>query len=201
MEIALIGGFLGAGKTTVLNQLLRGMDAERLRVAVIENEIGTTGIDDKTLQGAGVHITPLFGGCICCQISGAFLEAVREIQDTIGPDWLLVELTGLALMDEMRASFREYGDAQVPLHTLAVADAARWDVLRRACEQVIRFQLADADVVLLNKTDLRGPDDGLLAEIQSFCRPGAPIIPISAVSHGALWATVRDAWRGREHGE
>ena len=197
MEILLIGGFLGGGKTTVLNRLLREMDTLGLTVAVIENEIGTTGIDDKTLRGSGVHITPLFGGCVCCQISGTFLTAVREIQQEVRPDWILVELTGLALMDEMRIAFRNYEDPSVAIHTLAVADAARWPVLRRACEPVIRCQLGDADVVLLNKTDVVPPTEEMLAEIRIYC-PQASVLAISAPDEEGLWPRIEQEWKERK---
>lgn len=194
MEILLIGGFLGGGKTTVLNRLLREMDAAGLKAAVIENEIGTTGIDDKTLSGSGVQITPLFGGCVCCQISGTFLAAVKEIEETVRPDWILVELTGLALMDDMRAAFRDYDGKPPVVHTLAVADAARWPVLLRACEPVIRCQLGDADVVLLNKTDVAPPTEELLAEVRSYCG-GAPVLSISAPGEQGLWPRITAAWK------
>ena len=195
MDILLIGGFLGGGKTTVLNRLLGEIDSLGLTAAVIENEIGTTGIDDQTLSGAGVHITPLFGGCVCCQISGVFLEAVKEIEDTIRPDWILVELTGLALMEDMRASFGDYRGTPPAVHTLAVADAARWPVLVRACERVIRGQLEDADVVLLNKTDLAPPTEELLAQIRTYC-PGTPVLPISAPGEEGLWRRLEAVWKG-----
>ncbi len=195
MDILLIGGFLGGGKTTVLNGLLREMDGLGLTAAVIENEIGTTGIDDKTLSGAGVHITPLFGGCVCCQISGVFLDAVKAIEDTLHPDWVLVELTGLALMEDMRAAFEDYDGPPPAVHTLAVADAARWPVLVRACETVIRSQLGDADVVLLNKTDIAPPTEETLAQISAYC-PGAPVLPIAAPGETGLWRRLEAVWKG-----
>ena len=197
MDILLIGGFVGGGKTTVLNRLLREMDGLGLTAAVIENEIGTTGIDDKTLSGSGVHITPLFGGCVCCQISGTFLAAVRVIEETIHPDWVLVELTGLALLDDMREDFRHSDSPLMKVHTLAVADAARWPVLLRACETVIRCQLGDADVVLLNKTDVAPPTEEMLAQIRSCC-PKAPVLPIAAPEETGLWERISAVWKEEE---
>lgn len=179
MNILLCGGFLGAGKTTLINKLLRGMTARGLTVAVVENEAGQEGIDTALVEAGGIRVTPLFGGCVCCQISGELLTAVQRIEDELAPDWVVVEMSGLALMDGIRDTFRRYGRPSLVLHTLAVADMARWPKLLRAMEPVIRRQLAGAGVVAVNKVDLAPPGAGELAQVAELA-PGAVLVPLSA---------------------
>ena len=66
-------------------------------MAIIENEIGEAGVDDKLLSDGGFQVRPLFGGCVCCQITGDLVTAVEEIRKDLDPDWLIVEMTGLAV--------------------------------------------------------------------------------------------------------
>ena len=179
VNILLCGGFLGAGKTTLINKLLRGMTARGLTVAVVENEAGQEGIDTALVEAGGIRVTPLFGGCVCCQISGEMLTAVQRIEDELAPDWVVVEMSGLALMDGIRDTFRRYGRPSLVLHTLAVADMARWPKLLRAMEPVIRRQLAGAGVVAVNKVDLAPPGAGELAQVAELA-PGAVLVPLSA---------------------
>ncbi len=192
MEILLIGGFLGGGKTTIINKLLHGMDDQGLKVAIIENEIGTTGIDDVTLGGSGVSVTPLFGGCVCCQISGDLLTSVNSIQQTIDPDWVVVELTGLALLDSIRDTFSQFSKGGIRTHCVVVADSSRWAVLMKACEPIIQGQLKGADLVLLNKCDLKPPTPETLASITELTG-GAPILQVAAPREENLWTTLQNA--------
>ena len=193
MEILIIGGFLGSGKTTVIGKLLRGMVAEGETVALIENEIGEVGIDDVFFEGAGLSVTPLFGGCVCCQISGSLLEATTNIQDTISPDWLVIEMTGLAYMSDMRDLFKRYGRTGITVHTVSVLDSSRWPVLKLAMAHLVESQLEDADVVLINKTDVTPVTEALTAEVTQLSGVAA-ILPISATQENAdLWRRLKDS--------
>ena len=194
MELLICGGFLGAGKTTLINRLLRGMTARGLTAAVVENEAGREGIDSALVGEGAVRVTPLFGGCVCCQISGALLEAVQTIEDEVRPDWVVVEMTGLALMDGIRDTFRRYGRPGLVLHTLTVVDLARWDKLLRGLEPVIRRQLAGADVVAVNKADLAPLTPGREEAIRARA-PGAVLVPLSAAAlePAAAWDLIHGA--------
>lgn len=188
MEILIIGGFLGSGKTTILNKIIRGLAASGLQVAVIENEIGDSGVDDIIIGDAGVTVKPLFGGCVCCEISGNLIEAVGIIEAEVAPDWIIIEMTGFAFMDSIREVFRKYANPTYRIHTLSVADASRWDVFMMAMRQVIEHQLSGADIVILNKTDECPEYSKYLPEISEMS-DSAPCIPISAkeVSDNWLW--------------
>lgn len=199
MDILLCGGFLGSGKTTLINKLLRGMTAQGLTVAVVENEAGQEGVDAALVAAGGIRVTPLFGGCVCCQISGELLSAVQRIEEALSPDWVVVEMSGLALMDGIRDTFRRYGRPGLALHTLSVADMARWPKLLRAMEPVVRRQLAGADVVAVNKVDLVSADPAALDQMAALA-PGAVLVPMSAAGAEPerVWADLRAALSRRE---
>ena len=201
MEILLCGGFLGSGKTTLINRLLHGMTDRGLTAAVVENEAGQEGIDSALVGGGALRVTPLFGGCVCCQISGALLEAIHQIEDELAPDWAVVEMTGLALMDGIRDTFRQYGRPGLKLHTLSVVDMARWPKLVRGMEPVVRRQLAGADVVAVNKVDLCPATPEALTQIAAFA-PGAAVVQMSAagLEPAAAWDLISGARSAREEG-
>lgn len=197
MELLLCGGFLGSGKTTLINKLLHGITEQGLTVALIENEACQEGIDAALTGQEGIKVVPLFGGCVCCQLSGSLLETVQKLEAELSPDWVVVELTGLAMMDNIREVFRMYApkDLTARLHTLAVADMARWDKLVLRMEPVIRRQLAGADTVVINKVDLQPPSPQTLAQIEALS-PGAVILSMSAasLSPAEIWTQVSKAF-------
>jgi G3E family GTPase len=178
MRILVFGGFLGSGKTTIINRLIHAFDARGEKAAVIENEIGDIGIDDTLVSGTGVTVTPLFGGCVCCEISGNLLAAVKQIEQEVAPDWLVVEMTGLALMTSIKDVFEKYGGGAV-VKAVSVVDMARFDTIHRALRPVLNRQVRGADVVVINKTDVHPATEeaiNILDEISS----GAPCLEVSA---------------------
>lgn len=193
MQILLFGGFLGSGKTTVINRLLRGMTAEGHTAAVVENELGDVGIDDALVSQTGVQVTPLFGGCVCCQITGDLLTAVEKIEEQVNPDFLVVEMTGLAMMDSIRDVFVRYGRPGMVLHTISVVDMARWPKLLRAMEPLVRRQLAGAELVLVNKVDAASAGEEELAQISALAG-GAPCRILSARTEedAAVWHLIQE---------
>jgi G3E family GTPase len=196
MEIIIFGGFLGSGKTTLIQSILHAMVEAGHTAAIIENEIGEIGIDQALLQRAEVSVTPLFGGCVCCQITGSLIAAIRDIRARIQPDYLIVEMTGLAHMSGIRQQLKQYGEADVPLHTVAVVDGARFLKLCRVMGELMSGQLGGADAVLLNKTDLAPATQEILDMVASFTT--APMLPVSGRDEDAatLWARLQDAWEG-----
>ena len=109
MKLLIFGGFLGSGKTTIIRKVLEGLVSIGQTAAVIENEIGEIGIDDQVLSDAEVSVTPLFGGCACCQISGSLIRAIERIEFELNPDWLIIELSGLAMVGNLKNLFRRSG--------------------------------------------------------------------------------------------
>jgi len=154
LPAVVIGGYLGAGKTTLVNHLLR--QAGGRRVAVLVNDFGDINIDADLIEGADAGVLSLAGGCLCCSFGD-------DLPGTLGglrrratpPDVVLIELSGVALPAAVVRSVRLAPGIDVA-GTLVVADAAdiRRQVGDRYVGETVQQQLRDADWVLVNKTDL-----------------------------------------------
>ncbi|MDO4571915.1 MAG: GTP-binding protein [Clostridia bacterium] len=195
MEIIVFGGFLGSGKTTLIQSILRAIVAEGGKAAVIENEIGEIGIDQRLLERGGISVTPLFGGCVCCQITGDLIAAVQDIRRDIGPDYLIVEMTGLARMSGIKPLFARRGEAELPLRTVAVVDCPRFLKLCEVTSELIREQIAGTDAVLLNKVDRTPATPEIRERVASF--GGGPALPLSGKDDGGaqIWRRLKAVWR------
>ncbi|MEA4807413.1 CobW family GTP-binding protein [Acetobacterium wieringae] len=157
MKILILGGFLGSGKTTVLLQLARYLVAQspgdrQTRVAIIENEIGQIGIDDKVLRGSGYEVRDIFSGCVCCSLNSDLISGIQEIKKTADPHWLIIEATGVAFPDKIAESL--FLNLGVTARIVTIVDAKRWQRIRIPLANLIEGQLNDAELILINKTDL-----------------------------------------------
>ena len=186
MNILTFAGFLGSGKTTVIKRCISSMLKRGLKIAIIENEIGVTSIDDKLLEEGGIEITTLTNGCVCCSISGSLITAAGMIEKEINPDWLIVELTGLAYMTGIRDLFSKYGK-QYKLYSVTVIDIARWMKLLKVTRPLLTDQVSGANVIVINKTDITDPTQEEIDEISQISG-GSPVIKVSAQNGGErLW--------------
>ncbi|RJQ72382.1 MAG: GTP-binding protein [Desulfobacteraceae bacterium] len=152
--LTLITGTLGSGKTTLLRHLLRHADR---RLAVLMNEFGEIAIDSRVVSGENIRMVELAGGCVCCELTGEFEAAVRELLATAAPQHIVLEATGVAeseaLVYEVQESLPE-----VRLDcTVGVVDADT-SVRFPQVGHVGRMQLEAADMILINKLDLVSGD-------------------------------------------
>jgi len=171
--ITLITGPLGSGKTTLLRHIL---DTVRKKIAILMNEFGEIGIDRKIIEGRNVRIAELDGGCVCCSLQGEFEAAVNEVIDTVDPEMIVVETTGVAEPDALIFDIQESLPRIRLDGVVTVADA---DAMMRFPQlgHTTRMQIQDADAVLLNKIDLVSPED--LDKVQEKIRQlneAAPIL-------------------------
>ena len=153
VKVNVISGFLGAGKTTLIRKLLTG----RLRnekVVLLENEYGEIGIDGGFMKDAGITVTELNAGCICCTLAGDFQAAVDQLIDTYHPDRILVEPTGVGKLSEILAAVEKAKGRHPEIETggsATVVDAGKCRILDqvKSASTVIfsRTQLLDADRV------------------------------------------------------
>ena len=169
IPVTVLTGYLGAGKTTLLNRILS--EPHGKKYAVIVNEFGESGIDNELIVGADEEIFEMNNGCVCCTVRGDLIRILDGLMRRKGKfDAIIVETTGLADPAPVAQTF--FVDEAVGRSTkldavVAVADA-KWlkDRLRDAPEA--KNQIAFADVILVNKTDLVAPEE--LREIEMRVR-------------------------------
>ena len=157
MDVMLITGFLGAGKTTLIRHLLSSEFNAEARVAVIVNEVGEIGIDGSVIDrqdGQDVDVMELTSGCICCTIKTDFFKAVQEIHKTINPSHLMVEATGIAQPGDMfdilcQEPVSEFSRLK---SVITVVDAGFFEA-REVLGTFYDNQIKCADIIILNKTD------------------------------------------------
>jgi G3E family GTPase len=172
--VTLITGPLGSGKTTLLRHLL---DVVPQKIAIMMNEFGEIAIDSQIVEGKNIRIAELEGGCVCCSLLGEFEAAVTEVIDTVHPDLIIVETTGVAEPDAVMFDIQE-NLPQVRLDgVVTVADA---DAMVRypRLGQTGRAQIEAADIIVLNKVDLVPAEQ--VAEVTARLRQlnaDAPILP------------------------
>jgi G3E family GTPase len=157
IRATVLTGFLGAGKTTLLNRILR--DAATERTAIIVNEFGEVGIDGQLVIETQEGVIELNNGCICCTIRGDLTDAIHALIDSGRPlDRIIIETSGLADPAPVLQTFLldDGLKAAVMLDAVVTVVDARHFPLH-ADDEIVREQVAFADVVILNKTDLESP--------------------------------------------
>jgi len=188
MRILAFAGFLGSGKTTLIRRCIDAMLRQGDRVAIIENEIGATSIDDKLLRDAKIEMTTLRGGCVCCSISGSLVLAADRIEREIAPDWLIVELTGMAYSSGVRGLFTGQ-EERFRISFVSVIDITRWFRLLNVSRPLLIDQVEGADAVVVNKVDLAQPTEAQLAQITELS--GGAAILLSPTPDVDIWERLR----------
>lgn len=193
MKIILLSGFLGSGKTSALLQmaayLVKKSSCTGTSVMIIENEIGEVGVDDKVLKAQGFAVKELFAGCACCTGGADLISDIRSIRDTVDPEWIVVEATGVAYPLQIKESVERCFGVEVKI--LSLADASRWKRLHAYMAQLIQAQVDTADCILLNKVDLvdAGTVEQITADLRNY-NATAKIWPVVANKEidEAVWA-------------
>mgnify|MGYP001034357304 CR=1 FL=1 len=152
-KIDIISGFLGAGKTTLIQKLLREA-LQDTKVVLIENEFGEIGIDGGFLKESGVEMKEMNSGCICCSLVGDFGASLQEVLTTYRPERILIEPSGVGkLSDVIRAVQGVETDAEVSLSSaVAVVDASKCKMYAKNFGEFFLNQIAHAGLVILSRT-------------------------------------------------
>ena len=151
-KIDIFSGFLGAGKTTLIKKLIKEAYAGE-QLVLIENEFGEIGIDGAILQEAGIEITEMNSGCICCSLVGDFSKALKKVLDEFHPDRILIEPSGVGkLSDIKRAVSGVLSDEVVINSCVTVVDAKKARVYRKNFGEFYVNQIESADCVVLSRS-------------------------------------------------
>jgi len=151
----IVSGYLGSGKTTLVGHLLKEAQATGVRLAIISNEFGDTGIDKALLEAGEDGFVELDGGCVCCRLSDALGETVEAILTQVKPDRLVLETSGVALPGDVLIQFwRPPIDQYIDEEVVVVLVDAEHLIETEELEDTFVDQLGSADLVLLNKCDL-----------------------------------------------
>ena len=175
----IVGGYLGAGKTTLVNHLLRHADGRR--IAVMVNDFGELTIDADLIEGAEGSVLALAGGCVCCSFGSDLLGALQNVlKRQPPPDLILIETSGVALPAAVARSARLLPGLSIDGIVLMLdAETARQRSADPYVGDLVRQQLLDADLLILNKTELCSPTQ--LAELNAWLptmsTPGTPVVP------------------------
>jgi G3E family GTPase len=154
IPVTLIGGYLGAGKTTLVNHLLRNAGGRRL--AVLVNEFGALPVDADLIEARDDNLLSISGGCICCSFGSDLLGALMQLKDRADAiDHLLIETSGVALPQSIVQSLSLLPDLALD-GVIVVTDAETIEqrARDRYMSDTVLAQLAHADIILLNKADL-----------------------------------------------
>ena len=167
-KIDIISGFLGAGKTTLINRLIR-QAYENEKVVLIENEFGEIGIDGGFLKDAGIEITEMNSGCICCSLVGDFSEALAKVVEEYHPDRILIEPSGVGKLSDVTKAVvsAELSDAALNSATVVV-DVNKCKMYMKNFGEFFNDQIENAGCIVFSHTDKT--TDAKLEEALSLVR-------------------------------
>ena len=152
-KVDIYSGFLGAGKTTLIKKMIQeGYQGQKL--VLIENEFGEIGIDGGFLQDAGINITEMNSGCICCSLVGDFGKALEKVITEYHPDRIIIEPSGVGKLSDVIGAVNKVTGPDVTLgYTVAVVDAGKVKVYTKNFGEFYNNQVETASTIILSRTD------------------------------------------------
>jgi len=152
-KIDIYSGFLGAGKTTLIKKMIQEAYAGQ-KIVLIENEFGEIGIDGGFLQDAGINITEMNSGCICCSLVGDFGKALEQVIQQYNPERILIEPSGVGKLSDVIGAVNKVTNEEVTLgYTVAVVDAGKVKVYMKNFGEFYNNQIETASTIILSRTD------------------------------------------------
>jgi G3E family GTPase len=154
-EIYVISGFLGAGKTTLIQKLLKEAFRNE-KIVLIENDFGDISVDAALLKTSGIEVKEMNSGCICCSLSGDFIKALKELLDRYHPDKIIIEPSGVGKLSDV---VKVCADPRIQPYAkiarkVTVADVKRCQMYLDNFGEFFEDQIKNADVILLSRTDI-----------------------------------------------
>ena len=160
-KIDIFSGFLGAGKTTLIRKLIaEGYKNEKL--VLIENEFGEIAIDGGFLKDAGVQITEMNSGCICCTLVGDFTKALKKVMDEYAPDRIIIEPSGVGKLSDVAHAVEQVEGAHIGAR-VTVVDAGKCRMYMRNFGEFFNDQVENSDLIVMSRTDTASAEKILTA--------------------------------------
>ena len=153
LKIDIISGFLGAGKTTFIERLLK-TNLKNEKVVLIENEYGEVSVDTDILKDTKIEIRELAQGCICCSLVGDFSKSLKTIIDTYNPDRILIEPSGVGKLSDIIKAVAETGLQENVNSLVCLVDAKKAKMYERNFGEFFVDQIEAAHTVILSRTDV-----------------------------------------------
>lgn len=151
-KIDIFSGFLGAGKTTLIKKLIKESYSNE-KVVLIENEFGEVGIDGGFLRDAGIEITEMNSGCICCSLVGDFGEALQKVLDEFSPERIIIEPSGVGKLSDVIKAVSNVATDELKLNGLvAVVDAKKCKMYMKNFGEFFNNQIENASSIVLSHT-------------------------------------------------
>lgn len=151
-KVDVISGFLGAGKTTLIQKLIKDVFAGK-KVVLVENEFGEIGIDGGFLKEAGITINEINGGCVCCTLQGDFHDALEKVKNTYHPDHIIIEPSGVGKLSDILSIVKSVEGLELNSYS-AVVDAKRCKIYHKNFKEFFDDQISTACCVILSRTQM-----------------------------------------------
>jgi len=152
-KIDIFSGFLGAGKTTLIKKLIKEAYKNE-KLVLIENEFGEIGIDGGFMEDAGIEVTEMNSGCICCSLVGDFGEALVKVLDEFSPDRILIEPSGVGKLSDVIRAVKQVESENVTLNSFCtVADANKCKMYMKNFGEFFNDQIENASSIILSHTE------------------------------------------------
>ncbi len=154
VKVDIISGFLGAGKTTLIKKLIKEAFAGS-QIVLIENEFGEIGVDGGFLKEAGINITEMNSGCICCSLVGDFGTALKEVIEKYSPERIIIEPSGVGKLSDVEAAVMKI-EGEVPemdiATSVAVVDSTKAKIYMKNFGEFFNNQIESARIIVLSRT-------------------------------------------------
>ena len=167
-KIDIFSGFLGAGKTTLIKKLIaEAFKGEKL--VLIENEFGEIGIDGGFMQDAGIEVTEMSQGCICCSLVGDFGKALKKVMEQYAPDRILIEPSGVGKLSDVIRAVQGLEEHDIALNSFTtVVDAKKCKMYMKNFGEFFNNQVEHAGTIILSRT--ADMDEKKLADVVAMLR-------------------------------
>lgn len=196
-KVDVISGFLGAGKTTLIQKLIKDVFAGR-KVVLVENEFGEIGIDGGFLKEAGIVINEINGGCVCCTLQGDFHDALEKVEETYHPDHIIIEPSGVGKLSDILSIVKSVEGLELNSYS-TVVDAKRCKIYHKNFKEFFDDQIQTAACVILSRTQM--VEEAKLNEDVEIIRELNPDVRIITTAWDDLsGASIYEAMQGSSDG-